>query len=398
MPADYNAVDSTLGYNFQTLHALVVLLQAGDDESVTIELTDDITLHHTAIAPDSIDSTRFQVSHSLKASLPEIKVTTTKLWKTLRIWASEYDPKERYFLLTCATVHAELQPLTLPTADRAAVQAALEKEATRVVEEVTKKIHAHTDRIEGCKAFMALPPGDRMRLLSQIVLCVDSPNILAIDSMLDEQLRNVGRPEKRKKMIQRLRGYWMNRACLSLTGQMPKFIRKSELLQCLEDLANELAGNGLPDDFDTLAPPAGMPAPDIMRRQIELVNGGGSRIERSKRSHWKSRNQRQKWLEDDVSMASRLNEYDQKLVNTWTDRHGPMCDDTCSATETEKQKHGCEILDWSHNDAPQWPFTFGRGLIPPFVTQGTYQDLANRLLVGWHPDFKKLLPDPGDKK
>jgi hypothetical protein len=398
MPADHNAVDSTLGYNFQTLHALVVLLGAGDDESVTIELTDDITLHHTPIAPDSIDSTRIQVSHSLKASLPEIKITTTKLWKTLRIWASQYDPKERYFLLTCASVAIELQPLVTPTEDRKSVQVALEKEANRVIDEVAGKIHAHEDRIDGCKAFIALSSGDRAQLLAQIILCVDSPNILAIDDMLDQQLRNIGRPEKRKKMIQRLRGYWMNRACLSLTGQMPKFIRKSELLQCLEDLANELAGNGLPDDFDTLAPPAGMPAPDLMRRQIELVNGGGNRIERSKRSHWKSRNQRQKWLEDDVSMASRLNEYDQKLVNTWNDRHGPMCDDTCSATDVEKQKKGCEILDWSHNDAPQWPFTFGRGLIPPFVTQGTYQDLANQLLVGWHPDFKKLLSDPGDKK
>jgi hypothetical protein len=75
-----------------------------------------------------------------------------------------------------------------------------------------------------------------------------------------------------------------------------------------------------------------------------------------------------------------------------------MCDDTCSAAEVEKQKKGCEILDWSHNDAPQWPFTFGRGAIPPFVTQGTYQDLANRLLVGWHPDFKKLLPEQGEKE
>ena len=54
---------------------------------------------------------------------------------------------------------------------------------------------------------MALSLGDRGRLLGQITISVDSPNILAIDSMLDEQLRNVGwLPEKRKKMIQRLRG------------------------------------------------------------------------------------------------------------------------------------------------------------------------------------------------
>jgi len=39
MTADHIAVDSTLGYNFQTLHALLVLLKANDDEAVTLELT-----------------------------------------------------------------------------------------------------------------------------------------------------------------------------------------------------------------------------------------------------------------------------------------------------------------------------------------------------------------------
>lgn len=398
MSADHNAVDSTLGYNFQTLHALIVLLRADDDESVTIELTDDVTLHHKPWTGSEPDDSRFQVTHSIKGQLPEITSSSAKLWKTLRIWASEYNPKERYFLLTCANVSPELKPLTAAGGDRATVQQLLVTEAQRVVGEAQQKVHEHKDRLGGCQAFLALSSSERFQLLERIELCVGSPNILEIDAIIDKQLRNVGRPEKRKKMAAWLRGYWMNRACLSLTGEAPRHIRKGELLQCLEDLANMLSGNVLPADFDTAQPPAGTPTPDMMRKQIELVKGGMSRVQRAKSAHWKSRNQRQKWLEDDVSIASRLNEYDTKLVNAWGDRHGPMCDDTCSSTEVEKEKHGCELLDWSHNDAPKWPFTFGRGPVPAFVTQGTYQDLANRLVVGWHPDFKSLLSVSGDKK
>jgi hypothetical protein len=143
-------------------------------------------------------------------------------------------------------------------------------------------------------------------------------------------------------------------------------------------------------------PPEEAQVPDMMRRQIELVNGGSHRINRAKTSHWKSRNQRQKWLEDDVSMASRLNDLDQKLIDAWNDRHGPMCDDTAACSEEEKQRHGCTLLDWSHNDAPQWPITIGRGPVPAYVTQGTYQDLANQLLVGWHPEYKARLSPTGE--
>lgn len=398
MPLDHIAVDSTLGYAFQALHALVVLLRAGDDEAVSVELTDDIALHHAPATLDSFDITRFQVSHSLKTSLPEITVASSKLWRTLRIWAAEYNSKERYFLLTCAAVNSELQALASPIDDRKAVQVALENEAERVIEEVAQNVRSHKDRIEGCRAFVALSPTDRAQLLRQMMISADSPNILEIDSILDRELRNIARPEKRKTIIQRLRGYWMNRVCISLTGQLPKVIKKSELLQCLEDLANELVGDGLSYEFDAAIPLDSEHPPNIMRRQIELVNGGGNRLERSKLSHWKSRNQRQKWLENDVSMTSRLDDFDQKLVEAWHDLHGPMCDDTSSATDKEKQLKGREILDWSHNDAPQRPFRLGPSSIPRYVTQGSYQDLANQLRVGWHPEYKTLLSKPGDEE
>src|ERR1051326_4295589 len=118
MPADHSAVDSTLGYAFQTLHALVVLLRAADDESVSIELTDDVTLHHNRSTLSAPEETRLQLAHSIRSRIPELTLKSTKLWKTIAIWAPEYKPTERYSLITCAPISSDLQCLTAAS-DRA---------------------------------------------------------------------------------------------------------------------------------------------------------------------------------------------------------------------------------------------------------------------------------------
>lgn len=390
MPADHSAVDSTLGYAFQTLHALVVLLRARDDESVTLELTDDVTLHHNPTALDVPEETRIQLAHSIRERIPELNLKSVKLWKTIGIWANEYSPTERYFLVTCAPVCEELQCL-VGECDRNGLRQKLEEEATRVVQERQQGIHAYEERIGGCQAFLVLAPDTRRELLYRIRLCTEAPNISDIDSVLDDELRNIGRPERRRALITRLREYWMNRACLSLTGQLPRYITKGELQQRIEELASTLNGTGLQEDYGTMRAPEEAEIPDIMRQQIELVSGGESRIARAKSARWKSRNQRQKWLEDDVGIATRLNEFDQKLIDAWADRYGPMCDDTQHCAEDEKQRHGCSLLDWSHVEAPLWPVTIGKATAPTYVTQGTYQDLADQLRVGWHPEYKKRI-------
>jgi hypothetical protein len=279
--------------------------------------------------------------------------------------------------------------------ERTTLQLQLEDEARRVIDENVRGVHEHRERISGCRALMALSPDQRHELLKRILLCPDGPNITEVDSILDGELRNIGRPERRRMLITRLREYWMHRACLSLTGELSRRITKGELQQRIEELAATVNGNGLPDDYAAIQPPIEAEVPDIMRRQIELVNGGNGRINRAKSARWKSRNQRQKWLDEDVSMASRLNGFDQKLIDTWTDQHGPMCDDTVQFGEEEKQRAGSKLLDWSHNEAPLWPVAIGNAPAPTYVTQGTYQDLADRLLVGWHPEYKVRLSPPG---
>jgi hypothetical protein len=177
-----------------------------------------------------------------------------------------------------------------------------------------------------------------------------------------------------------------------LTGELPRRISKRELQQQIEEIHNQVTGPNLPDEFGDLKPPEDCETPDIMRRQIELVNGGARRIARARRARWQSGNQRQRWMDGKVTFCAQLDKFDQRLIQAWSDRHGPMCDDTADASEQVKQKRGCQILDWSHEEAPSALMKVGSKAAPAFLVQGTFQQLADDRSVGWHPNYVDLLP------
>jgi hypothetical protein len=390
---NHSAVDSNLGFAHQTLSALTLLLNARDDESVTLELTDDVTVHHAS--PDELPDTRHQISHTMSEAPAELTLKSVKLWKTIGIWAAEYDEKAHYVLVTCAPICQELKCLTY-NSDRSPLQTLLEAEAARVVQEHDQKLHKHQDRAPGCKAFLSLDIKVREALMSRIFLYAESPNITHIDGVLDNLLKNLATPEKRHLIIVRLREFWFNRVTKSLSGELLRRITKRELQQRIEEIHNEVTGPGLPDNFGDLKPPADSETPDMMRKQIELVDGGARRITRARKVRWQSRNQRQRWMDEKVTFWAQLDKFDQKLIDAWSDRHGPMCDDTAAASETEKRLRGCEILDWTHNDAPSTLIQVGTKVAPNFLVQGTFQQLADERRVGWHPDYETLLPKPED--
>jgi len=386
----YDAVDTTLGFAHQILSALVLLLGAEDDESVSIELSDDVTIHHGSNGVNKTVETRYQVSHTLNSSPSELTLKSVKLWKTLAIWASEFSRLERYLLLTCAPVGPNLECLAVHS-DRTTLRQSLIAEASLVISEVEAKTHKHTDRLPGCRAFVKLSTLDQMALLQRITIIGNSSNVTDTDQKLSVIFRNTIRPEKRRLLIDRIREYWVNRVLKSLTKELPRIISKAEIQDFIEQMVPAITGTALPDDFGELGPTPDIETPNMMRRQIELVDGGRSRIVRARVAHWRSRNQRDRWMADDITSRSVLDSFDRKLVEEWEARHGPMCDDTKDSNEEEKRKQGRDLLDWSHTDAPASLINLGSRTPPPFLIQGTYQDLANRLNIGWHPEYETLL-------
>lgn len=117
----HSAVDSALGYYYQGMFALVVLLDAEDGTQVSIETEDDVYL-------EGRKKTLHQLKHSLAAST-SLTVQSEALWKTLRIWSNhKLDSDTVFVLVTCSSIAqgSSLSVLMNDGTDRTALQDELE--------------------------------------------------------------------------------------------------------------------------------------------------------------------------------------------------------------------------------------------------------------------------------
>lgn len=395
----HDATDSAAGYYFQAMFGLLVLLDAPDGHAVSIETADDI--EKTGPSPQLI-----QLKHSLDQP-PALTERNDGLWNTFSIWIPHLaTPELSFIFVTCAAIaedHA-LQALTSPDADRSAVQKLLEDEARRVVKAVSDaavgaNTPAHTSgtpapfrhRIAGCRAFLALSASQRHDFVRRTVILHKNFNLASIETAVAAKLSTIMKT-LRVRVARRLTEWWDCRVARSLAGVDARTIERDEVLQRLFSIMRELDDDALTDDF-------GLKSPDdlsgllgsTMELQIRLVGGGDSRVQHAALARWRARSQRDRWLSDSVGVAEDLRRYDQHLIEYWHTRHGPLRDDCAALDDGEKRRAGLDLWEWAFHQAPK--------AVPPprprwtadFLTQGSYQQLAEEVLVGWHPDFLALL-------
>jgi hypothetical protein len=161
-------------------------------------------------------------------------------------------------------------------------------------------------------------------------------------------------------------------------------------------LVVEHSRDGLPDSYSSQVPPSIAAATGrVMEKQVELVRGGEQRLRRAVVARWRARNQRNEWLENDLAAAAELDQFDRRLIEVWGDRFGPMKDDCDGLGDDECRRRGLDLLDWSHLHAPSalppirplWPHAY--------LVQGSLQQFAEQVKVGWHPNFQALLKAMG---
>ncbi|HZH14210.1 MAG TPA: ABC-three component system protein [Archangium sp.] len=305
----------------------------------------------------------------------------------------------QFHFVTSARVVANdrLEVLADPESDRSGLVDALLSEAQRVrdsrVDAASKNIQLpYAERAEGCEAFIKLSTTERMELARRITLHPRIGSIADIPDRVIERLRNFIRHEHRRQVAERLIEWWDRQVALALLGKRSREINKGELVSRLQDLAAEHLESTLPDDFSKRKPgKLEEERGGNWERQITLVNGGDARIGRALVAKWRAREQRSRWMLNDVSLATLLIEYDDRLEEYWGDRHGPMCNDCAGGSEDLACKEGLKLLDWSHLNAPNDVPPVRPEWREPFYVQGSYQQLADELRVGWHPEYKARL-------
>lgn len=391
------AEGAALGFYYQTLYALLTLLEMDtDDAAISIEQLDDIEL--------KIDGQKllYQLKHSIIPTPPPISLKSRSLWRTMKAWIDVLPQltisETTFHLVTVAGIpnDSPLRVLVSFDMDREELVKAMEEEAQHVIDErknakKSKKPLPYSDRFEGCEAFLALTETDRLNILRRTLIKTDSPTVGEIEELVTTHLRKLVPSEMRPSVAQRLIEWWDRQIIYTLCGKRPRVITKAEQQHEVTIIIGDIEQDRIFPDFETVSQPSDYQPDGMLTRQIQLVEGRNSDLSKAIREEWKAREQRAKWLNEKPSMATVIGNYDLVLQEHWADRHSTILEECCEAEDKEKRSAGLKLLRWTHNEAPNILRPIVDGWNVPYYVRGSYQVLAINLKVGWHPDYNTIL-------
>lgn len=407
-PQDHSAVGPALGYYFQAIYALLLMLKSTDDAAfVSVESWDDVYLE------DGCQKELHQLKHSIDASI-KIGLKSRELWKTMKVWA-DYCAKNnptsgKFVLATVADVDPDspLVVLSDETASRDALKHEVTFEAERVIKERIKALAEgkhqkdlpYQDRYKGCEAFLGLSSSLQSSLLKNIH---HRKGVFQIHEAVDKvasAIRSTTPEELRLPLAKKIIVWWDREVVESLTGERKRCIYAEELKDYIASKTAELYTDGLSDDMAEIDVPSPATPHPILEKQLAIIDATETQKKRSLRTEMRARIQRGKWLDDNLATATKLRKFDARLVEEWSDRFEAIKEILKKnvVSEETKKEIGRELLDWSHLDAPQD--------VPPIkhtwndkdLVRGSYQILSIKKSVGWHAEYDSLIEAIDDEE
>lgn len=378
----FGAAGSALGYLAQIDYALVASLERLDDEddfAVSIETLDDFVFHH---AETDSATEKWQSKHTINSS-GSLSDASTDLWKTLNNWIVEPSAgDERLVLLSVAVAGAATALLRAGQGrDVRLAQERLERTARESSSQVNADYYT---------AFLGLTPTERTAFLERIEVVDGSVEAAGLGPLLERAVRKTAKPQRRAALITRLRGWWHDRTIRHLDAVargVSDRITAGELEDQLLELADSLRDENLPIDVLDMAEPSDQEVSEddrIFIAQLRLVAMGSERLRKSIYDHNRAFAQRSLWLRDRLLEVGELTRYDQELKEAWERYFLPMGDDERPTEAQDVLREARErfvALDRS-DLAP-----IRRDVRQGWVARGSLHMIADRLEIGWHPDW-----------
>lgn len=376
----YSASESALGYLYQCRLALwyaLARLRERDDLEISIESLDDVTF-----SLDGKPAELLQTKHHLnaKASLSD---ACPDLWKTLRVWASQMQMVRdgvRLFLISTATASPGSTAALLRDGEGRDVSGAHKKLSTTVATSVNQANES------AYKAFRALSSDDQIAILGAVTVIDDSPNAVDIRLKVESELRLTVRPNHLAPFTDRLEGWWYARVVRNLALKDNGFILGRELRSQIDDLREQFLQDNLPVDFENVFPhddvvEAMLGKPFV--EQLRLVALADTRIRYAVVDYYRAFEQRSRWLREDLLLVGDLEHYEKRIVEEWERAFERIKQNHEIHDETKKAVVGREVFDWAQEAnifiRPQCQ--------QPYIHRGSFQILADKLKIGWHPEF-----------
>lgn len=388
-PGRFTAAGSILGVQYQIRYALLRLLRAEPGDAITIEKTDDIALERGGAAGEWVQTKH----HTRHTALGD---TSPDLWKTLRNWSSHMldgslDPRyQTLMLVTTGTIRdgTAASMLCPGEPNKRDVQKALE-----LLAEAARKNRPASNA--GYYAeFAKLGRDGQSKLLQSVNILGSEPDVEKIKDSLKKELRLVSPQGKLDAFVERVEGWWFDLAIDSMSTGTP--IRFADLEAKITDIRNQFGPRSLPADFaNAPLPPSEKTATKTFVKQLEIIDVLAERQEDARLDYYRAYNQRSKWTADDLVMVDELPEYDKRLTGLWSDLFHRMKEDLAAGSGDEQtlrargRAHYNATIDKDIRIRP--------GVSDPYVMRGSLHMLADKLEIGWHPNYDEIMaPQPGE--
>lgn len=331
----FSAAGPALGYLAQVDYALLAALERMDDVddfALSLETLDDIVFHHA----ETDDATeKWQSKHTID-SRRTLSDASTDLWKTLHNWIVEPgEATTRLVLLAVAPAGAAAGYLR-PGQGR-------DVEAARRVLERTACESTSAANADFYTSFLALDSESRSSLLARIEVIDGTVPAAEIQPALERAVRKSVKPQRRPALVDRLRGWWHQRAIVHLDAvarQRWDRITAGELEGQLLEIADSLRDENLPIDVLGMPSPTTQEVSDndrIFVAQLRLVAMASGRLRKCIYDHNRAFAQRSIWQRDRLLELGELGRYDEELKEAWERFFLPV-DEESEIDENEKSR------------------------------------------------------------
>ncbi|MGN6373669.1 MAG: ABC-three component system protein [Solirubrobacteraceae bacterium] len=377
------AAGPALGYIYQFQVALLQLVPhalTNADVEVSLEVFDDVAFDFNAGPARSV----FQVHHSL-TSERELLDTSAKLWKTLAIWASEWnrlEPGESRLMTLLSTQRARAGTgLAALTLGNHAPEQALPT-LVAVAEDPNGANGTAKDRA----VFLTLGEVEQREMLRNVVVIDGAPPAVDMHERLQELLAPTHESRYVASMADAIEGWWWPQVALALTSGGS--VHAADLRAAIDDARRSLSSTALPilrlEDFSAAELPSLDPAEARFLQCLYAIAASAARRTRAVDDYQRAFAHRSRWARRGLLGPREYERYEDDLHGQWVIACDRMLR-TLSADADPKARTtaGHDLWDTMEADVRQ---PLRPGTSDGFIQRGSLHQLAEDQRLAWHPD------------
>lgn len=371
-----------LGYMAQAEYALLRAVDALLSGDVTMRFAVELEDDFSAKSEELPHPEWWQTKHSVDSER-ELKDGDLEFWKTISIWLRNRPPNDsiRFFFLTTATCGAQSALRHLRSVDRDPSEAAdgLERARKNSRSEAMPK-HA--------KEWLALGPAERVQFLASVEVVFGAPQADGLHDQLVRRVRPCFGPRFSSAGATALRGWWIDQVrmhLMSFWSDAPSYIEILDMELEIDAIRNRFQNDDLPIAVDIGEIPLSGEDRNFVK-QLRLITLLDARIAMCVQDHNRAFFNRSYWQRESLVRVGELSAYDERLKIAWKRHFLPAAAGGAVASQPEDEVCATARNQYLSLESSRLP-RIRDGVSEEFIATGSLHILADRLEVGWHPEW-----------